>query len=237
VLDNYPAVSPSPKKGRARWHQQMLARLVYLEEEERKRLARQIHDGVLQDLGLCYLRAELCERWGAAGDADRAQREAAELREGLDRAVKALRAIMVGLRLPAMEDDAGNQLASFCDLVAIGHRPPVKLESPVPNIRDRALRLFFTRLLQSALQSAASCPTISEVGLSFQELSDVVETIIEYRCLSSPSQVTNLTKELDLHWLDAVRLKVEIGGGFSRVDELPAGMRLLFVVPTAEPSH
>lgn len=68
---------------------------------ERARLARAIHDEVMQGLAACMLSAELGARFCKSERIDDVLTELDTIREGLDLAVTSLRGILGELRLPA----------------------------------------------------------------------------------------------------------------------------------------
>jgi signal transduction histidine kinase len=71
--------------------------------EERARLARELHDGLVQDVAALLLRADLC--WELADDGNLPLRDALEtLATGLQRSIRGARAAIHALHPPALED-------------------------------------------------------------------------------------------------------------------------------------
>ena len=94
----------------------LVRKLVHAQEDERKRIARELHDDTGQKLtalgmGLAALEAAL-----ASGEPDRADALLRQLREMSDQAITELRNIMANLR-PAQLDDLGlaPALALVCE--------------------------------------------------------------------------------------------------------------------------
>ncbi|MGD2144043.1 MAG: histidine kinase [Anaerolineae bacterium] len=76
------------------------------QEAERARLAREIHDGPVQDLITLGQRAEMAQRLMGRGEAEQAQRMLGELREAELETVRELRRLIGALR-PAYLEDLG----------------------------------------------------------------------------------------------------------------------------------
>lgn len=81
------------------------ARIIKAQEEERRRVARDIHDGPAQAMANVVFRAEVCERL-IETDVDRAKEELKELREQVRMVLRETRKLIFGLR-PMTLDDLG----------------------------------------------------------------------------------------------------------------------------------
>jgi len=81
------------------------ARIIAAQEEERRRMAREIHDGPAQALANVVLRAEVCERL-ISTDAERARAELRDLQEQVRGVLKETRKVIFDLR-PMTLDDLG----------------------------------------------------------------------------------------------------------------------------------
>jgi signal transduction histidine kinase len=77
------------------------APITALSSIERGRLARVIHDDVMQSLAACVLAADLSDRYCREGRLDDARLELGAIREGMDLAITALRDLLIDLRVPA----------------------------------------------------------------------------------------------------------------------------------------
>lgn len=83
---------------------QLLTRLVTAQEDERKRLAREIHDELGQAMGGLALQAEVLQRFMAADD--QAQTQLAEMKSLITRTTDSLYDMILALR-PSVLDDLG----------------------------------------------------------------------------------------------------------------------------------
>lgn len=85
--------------------QAMGGKIIKAQEEERRRVAREIHDGPAQSMANIVFRAEVCERLTET-DMGRAKNELKELREQVRLCLKEIRKIIFDLR-PMSLDDLG----------------------------------------------------------------------------------------------------------------------------------
>jgi two-component system sensor histidine kinase DegS len=81
------------------------AKIIKAQEEERRRVAREIHDGPAQAMANVVFRAEVCERL-LESDLARAREELKDLQEQIRYVLKETRKIIFGLR-PMTLDDLG----------------------------------------------------------------------------------------------------------------------------------
>ena len=79
------------------------ARIIRSQEEERRRVARDIHDGPAQAIANIVFRAEVCERL-IDTDTERAKSELKELRVHIRNTLKEIRRIIFDLRPMALDD-------------------------------------------------------------------------------------------------------------------------------------
>lgn len=85
--------------------QAFAAKIIKAQEEERRRVAREIHDGPAQAMANVVFRAEVCERL-LESDLARAREELKDLQEQIRYVLKETRKIIFGLR-PMTLDDLG----------------------------------------------------------------------------------------------------------------------------------
>jgi len=78
-------------------------RVILAQEEERKRVAREIHDGPAQMMANVVLRAEICEKM-LDRDVDKVRTELRELKEMVRASLAEVRQIIFGLRPMALDD-------------------------------------------------------------------------------------------------------------------------------------
>ncbi len=79
-------------------------KIIQVQEEERKRVAREIHDGPAQDLANVVLKADLCEKMLFMEDRQSAAEELQDLKGLVKLSLKEVRRIMFNLRPMALDD-------------------------------------------------------------------------------------------------------------------------------------
>jgi signal transduction histidine kinase len=133
---------------------QLMTQLLSAQEQERKRIARDIHDGPLQELGVLLLSLERCKRQLEAGATTEGIAGLARLRLDIQGAVAMLRALISDLRPPVL-DTSG--LLGALDYLAgrVGRENPMKVEvsSRIGSRLDPGLEVVVFRLAQEALSN------------------------------------------------------------------------------------
>ncbi len=122
-------------------------------EEERQRIARELHDDTAQRLAALLLRLELAER--TAGQAERKQ-ILDEVHDEILECVEGVRRIARGLRPPALED-AGVAVAIRSHVRAISAGTDIRTDldvGPVDEHLDIHGKLVLYRIVQEALSNA-----------------------------------------------------------------------------------
>lgn len=122
----------------AKQHQLMGLKIIQAQEEERKRVAREIHDGPAQSMANVVLRSEIVEKMLKNERILEAQMELHELKEMVRMSLGDVRRIIFDLR-PMALDDLGlvptlqkyirtceERIASSIDLVIFGAEPPLR---------------------------------------------------------------------------------------------------------------
>jgi len=84
--------------------QQLLAQVVQAQEEERERISVDLHDGVAQWLAAASYRAQTVNALLSGNDNNEAQDEMATMESTIDKSLKELRRVLIGLRPPALDE-------------------------------------------------------------------------------------------------------------------------------------
>lgn len=156
--------------------QQTGARIVRAQEDERRRVARDIHDGPAQTMTNVVLRAEICERL-MDRDPARLRRELTELKLSVRDALAEIRRIISDLR-PMALDDLGLVPAVrqyYDDMAArCGWSGGVDVKGEAKVCSTTEVTVF--RLVQEALQNARKHSEATEVRveITFSERSVMV---------------------------------------------------------------
>jgi signal transduction histidine kinase len=129
-------------------------RLIVAREEERRRIRRDLHDGLGPTLAAIGLRAEAAADL-APGDPEAAERLLTELREDVDRAIGDVRRLVDGLRPPAL-DQLGlvGALEAEAARLAPGAVLQVERATPLPDM-PAAVEVAAYRIAVEAMTNAA----------------------------------------------------------------------------------
>ncbi|GAH57708.1 unnamed protein product, partial [marine sediment metagenome] len=84
--------------------QQLLAQVVQAQEEERERISADLHDGVAQWLAAASYRVQTVNALLSGNDNNEAQGELATMESTIDKSLKELRRVLIGLRPPALDE-------------------------------------------------------------------------------------------------------------------------------------
>jgi two-component system sensor histidine kinase DegS len=136
-------------------HRRLLHQTITAQESERRRLAAEIHDSIVQSLvGVSY-RLQAVEKQIAETEGDELLAEVKLLKEQLNSNIRELRDLLLGLR-PPMLDDMGLIKAVEMHLKNFGIRNGVQYSFQPPDTfptltRDAQINLF--RIVQEALNN------------------------------------------------------------------------------------
>ncbi len=209
--------------------QRLLSHLVSAQEDERRRLAGDIHDDPLQLLVAVTMRLDIFRR----GLQDPAQVEhVSELREWIRAAVAKLRNLMFELRPPILEEQG---LAAAIDEYAAQWQ----LEQKV-TIDDRfseeppdEQRLILYRIAQEALANMRKHSRAANVVITLEQLDRTyLIRMVDDGVGFSPGQVVG-TRQGHLG-LTSMRERAELAGGGCRIHSIPGeGTTVEFWVPVS----
>lgn len=130
-------------------------RIIWAQEEERRRVAREIHDGPAQTMANVVLRAEICERLMTAGR-NEVVRELAQLKLLVKDSLREVRKIIFNLR-PMALDDLGlvPTLNRFLENVREQEQIPIRFEVVGEERRlHSAIEVAVFRMIQEAVNNA-----------------------------------------------------------------------------------
>jgi signal transduction histidine kinase len=147
--------------------QRLLAELIAVEEDERKRIAGDIHDDTIQALSALLLRLEMIETKMDEGDPRRAS--LTEAREAARDSVGRLRHLVFKLSPPALET-AGlvPALEIFLDEVSRVWGPAGTVESDLPVEPSPELRALVYRIAAEAVNNAAKHARATRIEISIE---------------------------------------------------------------------
>ncbi|NMB15747.1 MAG: histidine kinase [Firmicutes bacterium] len=219
----------------AGWKQksEMATRVIKAQEEERKRVAREIHDGPAQSLANLVLRTEICERL-LAQDIDEALKELGELKKTAKGSLTELRRIIFDLRPMALDDlglvpalrryleDLRDRLGLPVELVILGEEVRLDLNQEVT--------LF--RLAQEAVNNARKHAQAKEIRVRLEFAPLAATLVVED---DGRGFIPSETGSLAGFGLLGMRERAELVGGDFEVTSAPGeGTRIRVRVPLAK---
>jgi len=210
----------------------LLASLVRAQEEERRRIATDIHDDSVQVMTALTLRLDLLRR--RSGDPELA-RELEEVAETARGAIARLRHLMFELRPPALDRDGlASALRLYLDQVGSEHGLDVLLDDRLAAEPGTEARTILYRIAQEALTNVAKHAQASRVEVELETRGEgVLLRVRDDGRGFSPEQVERAGEPWHVG-LTAMRERAEMAGGWCRVESQPgAGTRVEVFVPEA----
>lgn len=158
----------------------LLQAIVDTQEEERKRIARQVHDGPAQAMANVVLQSEISERLFAV-DPDRSRTELAALRQMVNKTLQELRGFIFELR-PMILDDLGlvPTLRRYVQTLVDKHNVRIDFSSTG---RDRRLpsddEVAIFRLIQDSLVERIEKAAAKDLVLGMTWKDEVLDILLQ----------------------------------------------------------
>ena len=203
-------------------------------EQERRRIAHEIHDGLAQDLSALRLRSTL---WHDLVDADpdKMHAELDELSAILKSCIGEVRHSIFALR-PVVLDELGflpairKLLASFANLYSL--RPQLEITGPIERL-NASYELALFRIVQESLNNVGQHADATSVSVMLEvQATDVVTLTIEDDGVGF-RHIPEHRPSMDDHFgLQHMRERMEsMGGSFAITSEIGAGTRIQVTLP------
>jgi signal transduction histidine kinase len=212
----------------------LMNQLLTAQEQERRRIARDIHDGPLQDLGVLLLSIERCKRQIEAGLISDALTGLANLRQDGQQAIHTLRGLVNYLRPSILDtygllgalDHLAGQLGRDTDIT-------INVSSRLGCRLDSNLEVLIFRLTQEALNNIRKHAQADYVWITVQRQG--AELLIDIRDDGQGFVVeTGLERALATGHLGLASMheRVELAGGRLTIQSAPdEGTALCIVLP------
>jgi signal transduction histidine kinase len=206
--------------------QRLLERLSFVVEEERKRIATDIHDDTLQILAGLSMRLQLVAE--KVDDPDQ-KKALGEMTPALAEAGRRLRRLIFDLRPDTLELGLGPALRFYFEQTATGVDPGLVIDSQFPEELPGETRLMVYRACQEALNNVRKHAQASRVTILVEEVEDGIGVQIhddgvgfDVPRVSSPGHLG----------LVAMKERIQIAEGrFSITSKLGQGTTVKFWVP------
>lgn len=203
--------------------QKMMTTIIDVQEEERKRLSRNLHDGIGQNL---YSHLITINRLISEVDhplLHQMQKEATQL-------IEEIREISWELR-PSVLDDLGlvPAIRSFLSRFSDHYNIDVYFECVLHRRLNISIELTIYRIIQEALTNVRKYAEVSEARVTVRELDDAVRVMIEDK-----GQGFDMEKEsLGVGLFSMDERARSVGGEFSILASRGKGTKIILEVPTS----
>jgi len=226
-------------EGQRKLVEQLLARLVYAQEAERKRVAAEIHDSVAQTMVAALAQVQTCQGLLDSGRGDEIAGMLSALKGMLAENVREVRRIILDLR-PSSLDDLG--LAASLENMAARFRREFGLEvllefkAPEQKIPPPVETAVY-RVVQEALQNARKHSGVGEarVLIAF-EPKQVSIKIRDHGSGFDPVEVEEKIRQGSSQGIAGMRERIlTLGGEFDVFAEPGRGTLISAIIPFARP--
>lgn len=218
-------------------NRQMLGlKIILAQEEERKRISREIHDGPAQLLANLVLRTEIVERMLAKQEFKMVQDEIIDLKRQVRFSLEEMRKVIFNLR-PMALDDLGLIPAVRKYVHDFEERTKIRATFETKGKEQRMsspMEAAIFRLVQEALTNAAkhACPTYVGVEITYQ--AQLVKIVVQDNGLGfRVDQLEQKTKEHTHFGLIGMRERVELLEGRMDIESTEnMGTKIIIHIPT-----
>ncbi|MFB3162021.1 PAS domain-containing protein [Neobacillus sp. 179-J 1A1 HS] len=203
--------------------QKMMTTIIDVQEEERKRLSRNLHDGIGQNL---YSHLITINRLLSEMDhplLEQMQNEATQL-------IEEIRDISWELR-PSVLDDLGlvPAIRSFLSRFSENYHIDVYFECVLNRRLDIAIELTIYRIIQEALTNIRKYAEVSDAAVTIREIDEVVRVMIEDK--GRGFELDSESRGVGLFSMDE---RARAVGGELTINSTPGkGTRIILEVPSA----
>ncbi|MBM7614838.1 sensor histidine kinase [Alkaliphilus hydrothermalis] len=212
-------------------------RIIQAQEEERQRVARDIHDGPAQSLANLIIKSEICEKLIDI-DRTRAKEEIQDLRRFLRDGIKEIRKIIYNLRPMSLEDlgfvptvqrfvdDFQDETGIQVDFIILSKMP---MEDPIKN-----LAIF--RIIQESLNNIRKHAEASLVKIKLEMTpKNILLSIVDNGVGFDVSETAFKPKKEGGFGLFSIRERVELlNGSFEIKSEINNGTKILVNISNVE---
>jgi signal transduction histidine kinase len=214
----------------------LLDRTVQAAEQERIRLAAELHDGPIQHLSMLAYELERARLRLEAGRLDGSASSVRQTQERLQHEVGELRRLMVGLRPPVL-DEVGLEAALRDQVANFERRTQIacKVEVALAERLDPELETVLYRVTQEALTNVEKHSRAGQLGVVLFGGREAARLEVRDDGVGfDPTATADLARRGHFGLL-GMRERVELAGGAWSVDTRPGGgvaVRATFVRPT-----
>lgn len=212
----------------------LLEKVISAQEDERRRIAIDIHDEVLQMLGFNLMKIDLIERLWQKGDYPLALEHLRALRDTIESAINLLRDIITDLRPPSL--DVQGLIPTLDEYLKRFRRETgieVFLSSAIGRRQSPTVETLTYRLVQEALVNTRKHAEATQVSVDLEAVGDRLQVTVRDNgrgFVVEDALRTSLARgSIGLH---SIIERVHLAGGECEIVSAPgAGTTIRFVVP------
>ena len=203
---------------------QIPSKLIAVQEEERKRLASELHDSIGQTLAAVKFWVEMALKLKDAGDGNAALNRLEQFVPILQRSIEETRNIYMGLR-PSMLDSQG-LLATLewlrHECMKLYPERHIELEAGIAEEAiPKNLKVNIFRIAQEALNNIAKHSKAEWVDISFSENGGGIELVVSDDGVGMDLDIIMQTSTATSLGLTSMRERAELTGGSFSIESTP----------------
>jgi len=211
--------------------------IIKAQEEERKRVAREIHDGPAQSLANVVFRVELCEKLMEV-DLVRTKEELGELKQIVKNGLQEVRRIIFDLR-PMALDDLGLAPALNRFRETFQEREGIQVELTIIGVERQlhsSLEIALFRLIQESLSNIKKHAQAKEAIVRLEFAPNKINVMVEDRGKGfAVDKFYNEVREQESFGLLGMQERVKILGGEMQVKSTPGkGTKVIIGLPAPQ---
>ena len=212
--------------------QQIGLKIIEAQENERKRISREIHDGPAQSLANILVRSEIVDLAFRDGDTKQALLEMKSIRESIRQALREVRRIIYDLR-PMALDDLGLFPTIKKHISSVSEYSNIDIELALHGEERRLppnYEVAVFRILQEGLQNAIKHANASLIKVRLELLQNRVSLIIEDNGIGfNPEEINN---KKDSYGLIGMKERVDLLEGEMTIKSEPnSGTKIIVSIP------
>lgn len=212
---------------------QLAPRIIQAQEEERKRVAREIHDGPAQSMANVVLRTEVCEKL-LETDHLAAKHELQELRATVKTSLQDVRRIIFDLR-PMALDDLGLVPALTRYLETLKERYNILIEIKSSENQKRfnpTIEVAVYRVIQEAVMNTIKHANAGKISVKIDIEPNSIIVLVKDNGIGFEADKHLESPKIDSYGLLGMRERLEIlGGQLSIKSNLGLGTEILAILP------
>jgi signal transduction histidine kinase len=211
---------------------ELLGAVIQAQEQERRRISADLHDGFLQDLSALFLRAEIARSHIAGGQSQQAAEVISGMQEMVRAQMKGVRDFILQVRPPALDEvGVGPTIRMMLEELAAQHGLAAHFEDRTgPERLPRAVETILYRTAQEALRNVMLHAQARNVWVDLSSNGRDVTLSVRDDCRGIPPEATGGREH---HYgIETMRERVELTGGRIRIGAWArSGTEVFAVIP------